>query len=461
MKKLNRKGFTLIEVLAVIALIALLGLIAVPGVLRTIKGSRESTYNMMVSNIKIAGTELFEELDLMGEESTLEEYNAQGVKTGVKLTREKVNSTNPNLKVYQIQTNLQSLVSTGFLKGTTKEENGEKTPILINPKDDKNIGFCEIIIRKITEVSSEEKTTYEIIGMTANTSCPKTEEYQVNPQTTTMGNYKETTGSTTSYSFFEPSNYTFYQKMAISSLGSSTPTTTLETPVNYSTISSNRYFLASNKSGNQLLFKRTSIYLNSYKILISTSTASFRQSVTKNASGSTISTGANYYYGTKLLYDGSQFILSGLLNRASYPTRGKITCLNTQSNSSSTCSSPQYVKSVSQSSSPQGNTAKKYTYRATTTRISIRQYQTAQLLSKSSKNLYSKEYSFNPFNGKFTLIEPIKLDWNTGKTKIISNTKYTCLAGNTSTCNILYEVLPTSSDNTLALAPHIKYEEID
>lgn len=212
MKKLNRKGFTLIEVLAVIAIIALLGLIAVPGVLRTIKESRESTYNMMISNIKIAGTELFEELDLMGEESTLEEYNAQGVKTGVKLTREKVNSTNPNLKVYQIQTNLQSLVSTGFLKGTTKEENGEKILILTNPKDNKNIGFCEIIIRKITEVSSEEKTTYEIIGMTANTSCPKTEEYQMNPQTTTMGNYKGPTGTTTSYSFFEQSQLSYQRK---------------------------------------------------------------------------------------------------------------------------------------------------------------------------------------------------------------------------------------------------------
>ena len=185
------------------------------------------------------------------------------------------------------------------------------------------------------------------------------------------------------------------------------------------------------------------------------------QSVTKNASGSTISTGANYYYGTKLLYDGNKFILSGFLNRASYPTRGKITCLNTKSNSSSTCSSPQYVKSVSQSSRPQGNTAKKYTYHATTKRISIRQYQTTQLLFKTTKNLYSKEYSFNPFNGKFTLIQPINLDWNTGKTKIISNTKYTCLTGNTSTCNILYEVLPTSSDNALALSPHIKYEEID
>ena len=52
MRKLNSKGFTLIEVLATVVLIAILGLVAVPNVLNTINKSKENSYKILIDDIK-------------------------------------------------------------------------------------------------------------------------------------------------------------------------------------------------------------------------------------------------------------------------------------------------------------------------------------------------------------------------------------------------------------------------
>lgn len=49
-----KKGFTLVELLAVITLLAVIGLIAVPVVNRTINSSKEKAYNAQVEEIKNA-----------------------------------------------------------------------------------------------------------------------------------------------------------------------------------------------------------------------------------------------------------------------------------------------------------------------------------------------------------------------------------------------------------------------
>lgn len=165
MKKLNNKGFTLIEVLAVIAIIAILGLIAVPGVLNSINNSKKSSYNIMISNIKTASQSLYEEVDYMnGEVYT---YDDSGTKTETPL---KITDSS-------ITVNLQTLVSNGYLKGTTSEKEGEKKLILTNPVDGKNIGSCQIEIKKETNITTG-KVNYKIESKsTTNSSCPKTNEY--------------------------------------------------------------------------------------------------------------------------------------------------------------------------------------------------------------------------------------------------------------------------------------------
>lgn len=165
MKKLNNKGFTLIEVLAVIAIIAILGLIAVPGVLNSINNSKKSSYNIMISNIKTASQSLYEEVNYMN--GKVYNYDNSGTKTATP-----VEITNSSITV-----NLQTLVSNGYLKGTTSEKEGEKKLILTNPVDGKNIGSCQIEIKKETNLTTG-KVNYKIESKsTTNSSCPKTNEY--------------------------------------------------------------------------------------------------------------------------------------------------------------------------------------------------------------------------------------------------------------------------------------------
>ena len=166
MKKMNNKGFTLIEVLAVIAIIAILGLIAVPGVLNSINNSKDGSYRIMISNIKTASQTLYEEIEYV--KGSIYQYNTNGTKT-----TSLVKITNSSITV-----NLQTLVSNGLLTGTASEKGGEKILILTNPKDGKNIGSCQIEIKKETNMATG-KVNYKITSKSEdNSSCPTTEDYE-------------------------------------------------------------------------------------------------------------------------------------------------------------------------------------------------------------------------------------------------------------------------------------------
>ena len=73
MDKLNNKGFTLVEVLAVVVIIAVLGGIAIPGVMSAMETGKKSSKKAMIENIKTASQELYEELYYM--DGTLYRYN--------------------------------------------------------------------------------------------------------------------------------------------------------------------------------------------------------------------------------------------------------------------------------------------------------------------------------------------------------------------------------------------------
>lgn len=176
MKNLNNKGFTLIEVLAVVVIISLLTGIVVPNIIKTMNSSKESAYKIMVDNIVTASIELFEELDNYTDgDLEVYQYDDSGFIASSK-NFDFIEDNTAGKIIYILDTNLQTLVSNGFLEGTSSDENEIKK--LINPVTKENIGFCEIRIKK-TVSTSNYKVSYmvESIDDAYALGCPSDDEY--------------------------------------------------------------------------------------------------------------------------------------------------------------------------------------------------------------------------------------------------------------------------------------------
>lgn len=160
--RLNNNGFTLIEVLAVIVVIAVLGGIAIPNVLSSINTSKDKSLEIMISNIVTSSKSLYEEVEYGSGEKPIYQYSADGTKTSIQVT---INDT-------VIETNLQTLVSNGFLEGTCKDSgnNSNCVKVLINPKTKDNIGKCEIKIKKMS--SDSGKVSYTVVPNGSGSGCP-------------------------------------------------------------------------------------------------------------------------------------------------------------------------------------------------------------------------------------------------------------------------------------------------
>lgn len=52
---MNRKGFTLIELMAVVTILVILSLIIIPVIDKNVKRSKDDMYNIQIENIRIAG----------------------------------------------------------------------------------------------------------------------------------------------------------------------------------------------------------------------------------------------------------------------------------------------------------------------------------------------------------------------------------------------------------------------
>lgn len=146
--KIDNKGFTLVEVLAVVVIIGILGGLTAKGVLSSINTGKEASYKLMINSIVTASQTLYEELEYGG--STIWEYSY----SDNEVKKEEDKKVEVNNKI--INTNLQTLVSNGFLSGssgfTDEDESGNK--YLIDPKSKKNIGSCEIKITKSNDIYS-------------------------------------------------------------------------------------------------------------------------------------------------------------------------------------------------------------------------------------------------------------------------------------------------------------------
>ncbi len=155
--KLNNKGFTLIEILAVIVILSVLSGIAVMGVMSTINNSKTKSYEIMIGNIASAADALYKEVEnsyLIG--TALDEYDSNGK-----------SSNKIEIKDGVINTKLQTLVSNGFLTGVNNncsDNDGDNSctnkngKVLLNPKDSSDLGNCIIVITKcgVTAISNDD-----------------------------------------------------------------------------------------------------------------------------------------------------------------------------------------------------------------------------------------------------------------------------------------------------------------
>ena len=138
MRKLNRKGFTLVELIAVVVILSLIvgiGSVTITGI---IKKNKENDYKLLIEEIKSATESYYHECRYVT-------YNC---------------TDNGTIK-------LGDLVTNGFLKGNSKLEDGSST--LVNPNNDNNIYNCEI-----KWVYSEGKFNIEDLS---GGSCPNDDDY--------------------------------------------------------------------------------------------------------------------------------------------------------------------------------------------------------------------------------------------------------------------------------------------
>ena len=157
---MNNKGFTLVEVLAVVVIIGIIGGIAIPAVLTTMNNGKQASYEIMVKDILIASETLYQEVEYSGNLKDKDNKNIQ-------------------ITGNEIQTDLATLISNGFLNGSyMEEENADSEKKIINPKSKEDISECKIKINKSIN-SNSGAVNYTVISVD-NTipSCPTTADYE-------------------------------------------------------------------------------------------------------------------------------------------------------------------------------------------------------------------------------------------------------------------------------------------
>lgn len=163
---MNKKGFTLIELLAVIVVLGVVLLLAMPSILDSINTSRDSSYKILIGNIKTAAETYYQECEY-GDLSDKNKYGNYACTI-----------TNGNT----INTTIGALANTGILKVSESDENNKL--VVLDPRDNKkNLNDCKITITKekkdITDNNgiTSSKVMYEVKGSTQD-GCPTDEDLQ-------------------------------------------------------------------------------------------------------------------------------------------------------------------------------------------------------------------------------------------------------------------------------------------
>lgn len=147
---MNKKGFTLIELLAVIVLIALIAVLVMPSVLDSFEASKNTSYKVLLGNIKTAAETYYQECEY-GNLSDTDTYGEKYACT---------------IKDNTIETSIGALANTGILKvSDTKND----VLVVLDPIDtSRNLNDCQITITKNKETVKDTngieniKVTYTI-----------------------------------------------------------------------------------------------------------------------------------------------------------------------------------------------------------------------------------------------------------------------------------------------------------
>lgn len=161
---MNKKGFTLIELLAVIVVLGVVLLLAMPSILDSINASRNSSYKILIDNIKTAAETYYQECEY-GDLSDESKYGVYACTID--------NNT--------ITTTIGALANTGILK-VSADDSGQLN--VTDPRDNtKNLNSCKITITKekkdITDNNgiTSSKVMYEVKGSTQD-GCPTDKDLQ-------------------------------------------------------------------------------------------------------------------------------------------------------------------------------------------------------------------------------------------------------------------------------------------
>ncbi|MGM9876282.1 MAG: type II secretion system protein [Bacilli bacterium] len=153
---MNRKGFTLIELLAIIILMGLIAVLVMPSIVDSLNKSKETSYKVLINNIKTAAETYYEECEY-GDLSSTTKYGRYAC------------TINNNT----INTTIGALASTGILKVSSDKEDNLT---ILDPRDNNNtLNDCQIQI--IKNVASNFKVTYQINGDDQQYGCPTDEDF--------------------------------------------------------------------------------------------------------------------------------------------------------------------------------------------------------------------------------------------------------------------------------------------
>ena len=125
---MNRKGFTLVELLATLVVLAIVMSIGTYSIINIINNSKEKTYELLISHIKDSSEVYYQECKF-SKETIIKMFN--GDKDAANIFCDN------NITIGE-------LVEYGYLKGNSTDSNKKYT--IVNPKDNNNISNCEIKI---------------------------------------------------------------------------------------------------------------------------------------------------------------------------------------------------------------------------------------------------------------------------------------------------------------------------